>query len=339
MKAVQYLAPGKVEVVDADIPILSDGEVLVKIHAAGICGSDMSISSGNHPRATPPLTLGHEFAGEVVEINAGAAETEIEVGDKVTVFPLITCGECWACRNDHEHVCRTLRMTGIDYDGGMAQYAKIPLNLTCKLPQKLSYELGALIEPFAVGIHAVDMAQIQPDDFSVIMGAGPIGFIVAIALQHAGVKTILISDINQFRLDMAKNLGFDVIDASKYDVVEEIASRKNGEGADVVFEVAGSESSAMQMSNITRSRGKIILVSVHKVPHAVDLRDINFKEISLIGTRVYTRADYAEAIKIIDSTPLLSLVTHKMSLEQAPEAFTLMRNHDDVCKILLIEDY
>ena len=213
MKATAYLGPNIVRTIDTGTPHLSDAEVLVRIHAAGICGTDISIAGGHHPRAKAPLILGHEFAGEVVEIKPDPVSTHIRIGDKVTVYPLISCGQCWSCRNGHEHVCRTLRMIGIDFDGGMAEYAKIPLDHTYKLPKTLSYEMGALIEPLAVGVHSVNMAGIESTDFAVVMGAGPIGIIVAVSLRNAGANKIFVTDINRFRLRLAEEFGFETLNA------------------------------------------------------------------------------------------------------------------------------
>jgi (R,R)-butanediol dehydrogenase / meso-butanediol dehydrogenase / diacetyl reductase len=167
------------------------------------------------------------------------------------------------------------------------------------------------------------------------MGAGPIGLVVALGLRDAGIKKIYLTDINACRLELAQRLGFATCNTAEGKVTEEILGITDGDGADVVFEVAGAAQSAMQMTEIVRCRGKIIMVSVHKAPHEVDLRSINFKEITLIGTRVYTRPDYEHAIRIAEDLPLENLVTHKIPIDDARQGFELMKNPDGVCKVLI----
>ncbi len=335
MKAVRYLAAWDVRTVEVAVPVPAEGEALVKVRYCGICGSDMGIIAGTHPRAKPPLILGHEFSGEILEIRPGCKKTTLKAGDKVTAYPLLSCGNCWSCRNGVSHVCRSLKLFGIDRDGFMAEYAAVLVEYLYKLPEKQSFEKAALVEPLAVGVHSVRMAEVRPDDMMVVMGAGPIGLVVALALKDAGVKKIYLTDINSCRLNLARQLGFATFNAAETNVAEEVRRITNGDGADVVFEVAGAAESAMQMTEIVRCRGKVIMVSVHKKPHEVDLRSINFKEITLIGTRVYTREDYEYAIRIADALPLERLVTHKVPAADAPRGFELMKNPDGVCKVLI----
>lgn len=335
MKALIYAEAGMAKLAESDKPVLSDNQVLIKVHAAGICGTDISIISGKHPRAKAGLVLGHEFAGEAVQINAGSGESDISVGDKVTAFPLLFCDKCWACTHGCQHVCKTLRMTGIDEDGGLAEFVKIPLELTCKLPDEMDYEAAALIEPIAVGIHAVDMGNVNPGDKVVVMGAGPIGLIVALSLKRAGVKNIIITDVQPFRLNLANEFGFETINCEQADVTEKIDKFTDGQGADVVLECAGSASAAIQMCRIVRSRGRIVLVSVHKDAHPTDLRSINFKEITVVGSRVYTRDNYDQAIKMINETAVTKLISHRVKLDDALEGIKLMQSGKDVCKVIV----
>ncbi len=335
MRALTYVEPDVIKKLEADIPVASGGEALVKVHFAGICGSDMAIVGGKHPRAKPPLIPGHEFAGEVVEIQSADVATDIQVGDRVTCYPLLCCGECWACRHGLEHVCRSLRLIGIDCDGAMAEYVKVPLDLLYKLPSAMPDDKGALIEPLAVGVHAVSMSEISRDDFAVVMGAGPIGLIVALCLREAGVETIVSTDLSRSRLALAQEFGFQVLNVSESNVTEEILGRTNGEGADVIFEVAGSPSAARQMTELVRSRGKIMMVSVHKVAHEVDLRSVNFKEITIVGTRVYSRADFGRAIQIAQHLPLDNLISHRIPIDDGARGFQLMKDPDNVCKVLI----
>jgi len=339
LKALIYKDVDVVEVVERETPAPGAGEALVAVHAAGICGTDIAIATGKHPRAKPPLVLGHEFAGEVVALGAPSAEYVggggVAVGDRVTVYPLLWCGECWSCTHGAAHVCRSLRMIGIDRDGGMAQLMTVATDLLCKLPDDMPWEIGALVEPLAVGVHALEMSGAGSDDFVVVMGAGPIGLVTAIALREAGVRKILITDMSAYRLALAKAFGFEALDVGSCDAAEQVRARTGGDGADVVFEVAGSSSAAIAMTDLVRCRGTIVMESVHKTAHEVDLRAINFKEITMIGTRVYERKDYGKAIELARRTDVAPLVSHKLRLDEGPGGFELMKRGEEVCKVLL----
>lgn len=337
MKAATYLEPYRIEAQEAPVPTPGTGEALVKIYASGVCGSDLAIVSGRHPRATPPLIIGHEFAGEVVDVGDGDTGG-IRVGDRVTLFPLLTCGACYACRNGFSHVCATLRLIGFDRHGGMADYVSVPADLLVPLPEGLSYETGALIEPLAVCIHAASMTTVQPEDTVAVLGAGPIGLLTAIVLRHQGVEKLCITDINPFRLDIARSLGFDALDGSETDIVSCIQDITNGDMADRVFEVAGVQATAGQMTELVRPRGTIVNVSVFKEPPAVDMRSVNFKELTIVGTRVYTRDDYRVALDIAGSLPLDPIVTHRLPLTEVSGAFKTIFDGDRVCKVLFSWD-
>ena len=336
MQAARYLAPNQIEAQTISVPNPGPGEALVKVDACGICGSDVYIVSGKHPRAKAPLTIGHEFSGAIVEMGKGAASTtSLQVGDRVTAYPLISCGECYCCRKGLAHACRTLRLFGIDTEGGMAEYVKIPVERLFKLPKTMSAEVGAMIEPLAVGIHAVNRTEVEPDFTAVVLGAGPIGLLNALVLKNRGLKQVFVTDVNPFRLELVKKLGMTPLHATEQNVVETVKAATDGEGADVVFEAVGLPAAAMQMTDLARNRGTIVVVGVFKQPVEVQLPQMHFKELSIIGTRVYTREDYQEAIDIAESLPLQELVTHRYPLSEVSSAFELFRSGADSCKVLL----
>jgi threonine dehydrogenase-like Zn-dependent dehydrogenase len=335
MKALRYLAPELVKTEDIEAPVCNKDEALIRVYAAGICGTDMAIYAGKHPRAKPMLVMGHEFAGEIAEIRTGNAQTELKVGDKVTAYPLLSCGQCWACRNGFSHVCRDLKLIGIDRDGAFAEYVNVPLDLLVKLPDSLTYDQGALIEPLAVGVHALEMAGETAWQTAVVAGSGPIGLLVSLCLRHAGIETIIISDINAHRLQRSKKLGFNSFNSAEYDLMEFVNEVTQDEGADIVFECAGSSPAALQMCELVRPRGKVVVVSTHKEPHPVDLQRINFREITMIGTRVYTRNSYQNALQMIKDLPFDELISHRLDIGNAAEGFELMRKPEDVCKVII----
>jgi len=335
MKALRYLNPGVVKTEEIKAPVCADGEALVRVHSAGICGSDMGIFVGKHPRAQAPLVMGHEFAGEIVDIQAGDIETSLVVGDKVTAYPLLVCGKCWACRNGFSHVCRNLKLIGIDRDGAFAEYVSVPLDLLVKFHADLPYDQAALIEPLAVGVHALEMAGNPDWQNAVVVGCGPIGLLVGLCLQHAGIENILMCDINPHRVKRAGRLNFEAVDRSAENLSDRVLEITKGEGADIVFECAGSPAAALQMCGLVRPRGTILMVSVHKEPHPVDLQAVSFKELTMIGTRVYTRDNYRQALEMITDLPWEEVVSHRVNLDHGAEGFDIMGQAADACKVLI----
>ncbi|HIJ73975.1 MAG TPA: alcohol dehydrogenase catalytic domain-containing protein [Candidatus Hydrogenedentes bacterium] len=337
MKAFVYLGPGQAAVQETAAPVPGEGEGLVRVAYAGICGTDLSIAAGKHPRATAPLVLGHEFSGELVEINGPSGGSHLRKGDKVTAFPLLVCGTCLACRTGYEHVCRNLRLIGIDRDGAMAEYVSVPLSLLVKLDEEVDLSLGVLVEPLAVCVHSVRESRVQIGDNVLVSGCGPIGLLLALVLRHAGIERITLTEISPYRKDFAADLGFDVLDPTEEAFAQSVLDRSDGEGVDTLFEASAAPPAALSMAGLVRPRGEIVIVSVFKEPPAVDLRAINFKEIVLRGVRVYTRQDFQRAGELSASgkIPLEKMITHCAPLQEAPSAFDTARQGKDALKVLL----
>jgi 2-desacetyl-2-hydroxyethyl bacteriochlorophyllide A dehydrogenase len=320
--------------VELSVPALRDGEALVKVEACGICGSDLGIFQGVHPRAQPPLTPGHEFCGRVVDIK-GALESPLRVGDRVAAFPLIACGQCYACRHGNPHVCRQLRIYGFDADGGMAEYAKLPVENLIQIADSLPAEAGAMIEPLAVGIHSFSRVPVHDEDTVLILGAGTIGLLVAIVAKQRGVGRIVITDVAPSRLALAKQLDLEALDAQSPALRETILDVTSEEGADVLFECTGSPDVALQMTDLVRGRGTIVNVGVFKKPVSVDLQVVNFKELQMLGSRVYSIEDFRLAVEMAPSLPTAELITGRFSLHEVGEAFDLLNSGTHGGKILL----
>lgn len=332
MLAARYLGPNRIEVKEVSFPELRNGESLVEVEACGFCGSDINIVAGTHPRARAPLTIGHELAGRVRQI---AGDTGgLEVGDRVTTYPLISCGACYACTHGHAHVCRHLRLFGFDVDGGMAQFVKLPTNSLLKLPAGINAQLGSLIEPLAVAVHGVRRVPLEGVEVAAVLGAGPIGLLTALVAKWHGIPKVLISDIQANRLDLARSIGLTAIHAG-----EELRSRvmelADHNGADLIFECAGHPSSAREMLSIARPRATIVNLSVFKKPVELDMQAVNFKEIEILGSRVYERRDFEEAIDLAARLPLEKIITRQFPLEEVSGAFELFRR-GNACKVLIV---
>ncbi|MBC7342127.1 MAG: alcohol dehydrogenase catalytic domain-containing protein [Clostridia bacterium] len=322
MRAVRYVAPETIKVEDIPVPSLGPGEALVKVAYTGLCGSDLPIYKGIHPRVKPPLVVGHEIAGTLAEINA-EGYNECQVGDLVAVNPLLFCGHCQPCRTGNWHVCKTLGLTGIDADGGFAEYVKVPVHQLVKLNPEIPMDRAALTEPVAVAVHAIRRSKMQLGDAVAVLGAGPIGLLVAFCARLAGASQVLITDVSDFRLGVAKDFGFTPIDA-RQDAVKQIQDLTGGNGADVVFEVVGAAPTAADMIQAVKITGTVVIVGVFKQPAPVDLRTVNFNELAIIGTRVYTDFDFRTAARMVYQYPELGkIITSRLPLEEAQQAFNL----------------
>ena len=324
MKALVYTAPHKVEVQDVPEPKGRSGAAKVKMHYCGICGSDIGIFAGKHPRAKAPLVLGHEFVGTIEEIRDGSGR--LAVGDRVVAYPLISCGECLACRTGHPHVCKSLKLIGIDMDGGIADHAWIDEDVLFKVPDTMTDKIAALVEPLAVVVRSLHQARFNVLDSTVVTGAGPIGVLTAIVLKHSGASRIVVSDVDQARLDVCKELGLETVNVKDTSLVDYINDSTNGEGVDIVFECSGAPSSAAEMTKITRIGGTICMTGIHKEPRPVDLRDMNFKEQNLIGSRVYTKNEFEVSVAYAQTIAedLAKVVTQVVPLTQSEGIFDMI---------------
>ena len=332
MLAGRYLGPDRIEARQVSLPEIASGEALIQVEACGFCGSDINIVAGTHPRARSPLTIGHELSGRIVEI--ADATTDLAVGDYVTTYPLISCGVCHACTHGNPHVCRQLRLFGFDVDGGMAEFVKLPVTSLMKLPDNMPASIGALIEPLAVAVHGVHRARLDDVNVAAVLGAGPIGILTALVAKQAGIPHVLISDVLPARLELANSLGLTAALAGA-SLRARIMELSDQNGADVVYECAGHPSSAKEMTALVRSRGTIVNLGVFKKPVEVDLQAINFKEVEILGSRVYERKDFQAAIDMAMSLPLAPIISREFSLDDISEAFRLFRA-GEVCKVMIL---
>lgn len=325
MKALVYAGAKKAEVREVPEPQKKEGTIRLEIQYCGVCGSDVGIWLGTHPRAKAPLIFGHEFLGIAAEDGK-----HIKKGDRVVPYPLLSCGRCLACRSGNEHVCNTLGLIGIDTDGGMCNTAYVDESVLVKVPEGVSDRAAVLIEPLAVLVHGLHMSGFQMMDTAVVIGAGPIGILCGIVLKWAGASKIFISDLAEKRLHLAEELGMIPVNPEKENLEKLVKEATGGEGCDVLFECSGAASAAMEVSEITRVRGKICVVSIHKKPHEVNLQSINFKEQTLVGTRVYTREEFRQAAELTKELEpqLQRVVTHIVPLEESDKVFDMIGDPD-----------
>ena len=336
MKAAIYAGAGIVETVVRPIPELKNGETLIKVESVGICGTDMAIFAGKHPRAKAPLIMGHEVGGVVAEIS-GKAPAGVEVGTRVTFYPLISCGTCHTCLSGKTYVCDNLKLIGIDFDGGMAEYVAVPSESVIPVPENWDKKRAALIEPAAVAVHAVRRSSIKPGDTVLVLGAGIIGNLCGQMAKAAGAARVVIADFISYRLNIARNVGMVSVNLKEEDIFARANELTVGAGFDVTMECSGSAGAQPVAIAATRVLGEILVVGMPKEPPPVDLRLVAFKELRLVGTRVYEKIDFSRAIELVEQERIKvdSLVSHEFPLDRIREAFNLMAEAEDSLKILL----
>jgi 2-desacetyl-2-hydroxyethyl bacteriochlorophyllide A dehydrogenase len=334
MKAVFYKGKDCLEVGTAEIPGLQEGEVLIRVKYAGICGTDLSILAGKHPRAKPPLIMGHEFSGEIFSL--GSSRTNLKEGDRVVVEPLISCGRCFACRSGYAYVCEKLGLFGIDAPGAFAEYIKVPEEKVFRIPKEVPLDQAALIEPVAVAVHTVRLSSLKLGDTVCVQGAGPIGLLTAVVASRSGAGNVLITEKETVRIEIAESFGMRVIDVGREDTVDVVEKATNGRGADIVFEAAGAPQTVLLSPKLCRVRGEIIQVAIPKDPREMDLVGITFKELTIKGIRVYAPYDFERAIHLLSQTTLdlRRLLSSPYSLDQAKEAFKKAAEGKETMRVL-----
>ncbi|MBZ5542754.1 MAG: alcohol dehydrogenase catalytic domain-containing protein [Acidobacteriia bacterium] len=335
MRAGVYRGPETVQVEDWPVPQLASGEALVKVRYAGICGSDILIRRGKHPRVVPPRVLGHEIFGAVAEARP-PADAVWKPGMRVAVYPLISCGHCAPCREGASHVCEKLGLIGIDVDGGIAEYVKAQPDQLFAVPDSVSDEQAALVEPLSVAVHAVRSSGFRPGDTALVTGAGPIGNLIAQVLKASGARAIVVSEVKDFRRGLAGRMGFQVVNPAQ-EPLRETLQRVAGEPfVDRVYEATGGAGAYRDAVHACRVRGEITFVGLPKAPPEVDVLNLVFKEIRTTGARVYERRDYQVAIALLEraAVDVAPLITDQLPLEDAEHGFQKMQEAETSLKIL-----
>jgi (R,R)-butanediol dehydrogenase/meso-butanediol dehydrogenase/diacetyl reductase len=299
-----------------DVPA-SGGLVGVEIAYTGLCGTDLHIVEGLHPRARFPLALGHELVGRV--------EGGPEDGQLVVVDPLISCGTCSACRLGHPHVCANLRLIGIDSHGGLAGRVLASPERLHPVPSGVDPRMAALAEPLAVAVHAVRRAPVTGGSTVVVAGAGPIGLLLALVVRRAGAARVLVMEPSVPRRTFAERCGFELLDPA--DPVADLRRRTDNWMADVVLDAAAVPAVAAILPRLVHPAGAISLVGVYSAPAPVDLQALVFGELTVIGNRVYAPADIDTALDIIagGELDLAAFVTEIVGLRDAPAALRRLR--------------
>ncbi len=311
------------------------GEVAIRTAYCGICGTDMHVFHGNmDARVGHNRVIGHEMSGVVDAIGSGVEG--ISVGQNVVVRPLDHCGECPACLAGHVHICHKLKFLGLDTDGAMQEVWTVPAHTVHPLPDTLRLDHAALIEPVAVACHDVRLSGLKPGEDVVVIGGGPIGMLCAMVARDAGGNVIL-SEVNEARLAIAAKLGFDTVNPRDTDLAEAVNARTGDKGADVVFEVSGTQPGVDAMTTVAATRARIVMVAIHAQKPHIDLFQFFWRELKLIGARVYEPEDYEKAIEIVASggVDADAIITDVSPLSDIQSAFEALDSSPTALKSLI----
>jgi len=332
--------PELIEVGDVEIPKISDDEVLIKVAASGICGTDLEIYEATVPLPiTLPRIIGHEFSGIIVKIGKEASTLNINVGDRVVSESGIVCRRCQFCKMGKHNLCLDRKPIGFAVDGAFTEYIKVPGINIHRLPNSVSLEEAALVEPMAVGVHSViERAQVAAGDTVAIVGAGSIGLILLQLVKVSGASIILQMDTEEDRLKLARKLGADYTVNVKKDNPVEKFKQLTGNYADVVFEATGNPSAVNQAITLTRKGGKTALLGIHPKPlERFDVTHIVQNEKTILGCWTHSSSTWDRAISLLSSSKIKirPIITHILPLEQAEYGFHLLKKREAV-KVLLI---
>jgi len=328
----------KMKVEKVMVPSIGSDEVLIRTKACGICGSDIHAYRGKHPFVHPPIVLGHEFSGVICRI--GSNVKNIQKADKVVAQPNVECGECYNCLHGRPNICLNLKVIGcVGHNGAFADYVSVPEDKVIKLPKRISYDEAALIEPAAVAVHAVKKTEQKIGDRTVILGAGVIGLLVLQVAKVNGAKEVIMSDLLDYRLKKARDLGADwTINSEKEDLVSLIQENYGKEGIDLVYDCVGTEETVSQAIQIARKGTKILIVGVPSKNIGVNLADVQDRELELLGSLMYVREDFITAIELIHrgKIKVAPLITHRLKLTEIGKAFQKILNIEEkVLKVLI----
>ncbi|HNY14246.1 MAG TPA: alcohol dehydrogenase catalytic domain-containing protein [Bacteroidales bacterium] len=325
----------KVEWKEVDIPAVTGDEVLVKVGYACICGSDQHVWLGEfHPRNPVPLIQGHEFAGTIAEVGPGVKN--YRQGDRVAVDPIIWCGQCPACKRNHFPACTSLKLVGIDLDGGFSEYMKVPEKMLYRIPEKISDKHAALVEVLSIGFHACNRAKVCTGDTIVIWGAGKVGQSILQAVKTKTKNKVIMVDILDERLAIARKAWneIEIINASNTDPVQKIRELTGGEGVDIAFEAVGHYKDLPGVVNpvrgciqAIRGAGTVCVLGLSSEPSPIVMKELIWKEGIIMTSRV-SHGEFAETIENLNRGTLKpdAIVTDIMHPSKTQEAFEMLEN-------------
>lgn len=336
MKQAELRAPLDVRLIESSRPKPGPEEILVAVARVGICGSDLHAYHGRHPFIQLPVVPGHEFAGTVAEV--GANVRGFVPGQRVTVEPSLVCGVCYNCKQGRYNICERLRVIGCQTTGAMGEYLAVPAAKVLPLPDGMTWDQAALLEPLAVAVHAVRIARFRPGAKVLILGAGTIGLMALQAAKSLGAGRAMITDLIQDRLDLATELGADYTVNPKTTALALALEQAFGpERADVIFECVGIAATARDAIRVARKGTRIVVAGVYDEEVPVNLGLVQDRELELVGTLMYANEDFPTAIELVHSGKVRvePLITHRFPLKEGARAFAVADGRQGALKVLI----
>jgi L-iditol 2-dehydrogenase len=344
MKALLYPAWDTLEIAERPMPATGAGEALLKVSACGICGSELEAFRHHSPRRIPPLVMGHEFCGEIVESNSPPSEGGVggglKVGDRVVCNALVPCGECVRCRRGDPHLCARRQIFGMHRQGAFAEYVNIPLNALLAWPESLPAEAACLAEPLGNGVHTVNLTKCLNPSTVLVIGAGPIGLMCQQAFQALLGATVFTADLSDARLGVSVKLGSErAINSGQEDLVQVIHSLTGGEGVDVVIDAVGAVITKKQSVQATRPGGAAVWIGLHENSlNGFDTYDVTLPEKTIFGSYAAQLGEMQTALDLMASGKVdVASWVKTFPLDDGVEAFNraLAAKGDDI-KIVLV---
>lgn len=333
MRAAFYQGARTFTTGELEKPAPGRDEALLRVRRVGICGTDLHIFQGHLDHRVPKGgVIGHETFGEVVEAPGASGFAS---GDRVVVEPVVCCGACRACRMGASYLCYQLKVLGVDLPGGMREYWAVSASRLLRVPDSISDDHAALIEPLAVAVHDVNRADVKRGDAVLVFGGGPIGTLIALVARHRGAR-VAVAEVNPFRLDILEAFGLERVGPGT-DVIKWTDQWTDGTGVDVAFEVTGNPLAARTVADVVRVWGTVSIVAIHAEPVPVNLYQMFARELVMHGSRLYARADWEEAIRLVASgaVPVGPLVSRRIPLESLQRGMEEALGGGPVMKVLV----
>lgn len=337
MQALMFTAIKEQQLVDVPIPAIErPDDVLLKVKSVGVCGSDLHGYTGQSGRRKPPLIMGHEVTAEVVA--TGDAVDNLPLGSRVAIQPVSFCGRCAQCLAGRRSICENRKLMGMNAPGAYAPYVTWMASNLYPLPDRLSYEDGAMTEPLSIAVHAVSLAPIRPYDTAFIAGAGPIGLLTLAVLRQTAVQQIAVSDVSDARLELAQAIGADiVINPTRQKARQVVDEFTNGSGVDIAFEAVGISATSQQTLEVTRNKGVVIWIGNNQRMIEIDMQAIVTRELSVIGSYGMTDEEFQRSLRMLADgvIPTDKLINRRATLEEGPQLFDELLASPETIKCMI----
>jgi L-iditol 2-dehydrogenase len=337
MKQSVMTQPGIIEFREIPRPGTGPGEVLVHIQRIGVCGSDIHVYHGLHPYTSYPIVQGHEISGYIAETGAGVSG--LSVGDLVTFMPQVTCGTCYSCIHGMEHICESLKVMGFQTNGAGQEFFPVAAEKVLKMPAGVTLDQAAMVEPVAVGVHAIRRAGGAAGKNVLVLGAGTIGNLLAQSARAAGARNVMLSDISAYKLARARACGFDcVIDPRERDIAAAVREYMGPDRADLIFECVGAEETLTTAVDIARKGSTIVIVGVFGKKPPVDIGLVQDRELTIMGTLMYQKPDFEQAVAWLAEGKLAldPLISARFPFERYLDAYhTIEQAHGSSMKVMI----